>query len=82
MHRMIILALALALAACGPGGGSHRPGAASDAVNDACRALGEASALFGANADVRGYRGIDDMASSCEFASADGPREVGNRRPA
>ena len=63
--------LALTLAACGPSGGA-RPGPASDRINDACRTLGDAAAIFGANADVRGYGGIDDMAGSCEFASADG----------
>lgn len=71
-NHAIAASLFLALAACGPSGGGHREGPASDAINDACRALGDVAAIFGANADVRGYGGIDDMASSCEFASADG----------
>jgi hypothetical protein len=72
-QSIAIAALAL-LTACGPSGGSRSEGPGSDAINDACRALGDTAALFGANADVRGYRGLDDMAESCEFASADGAR--------
>ncbi len=70
---VLMAALAAVLAACGPSGGS-RPGPATSADNDACRLLGDAAALFGANADVHGYRGLDDMAATCEFASADGER--------
>lgn len=71
----VLAAFALALAACGPSGGASRgaPGSSST-DNDACRALGDAAALFGADADVHGYRGLDDMAATCEFASADGAR--------
>ena len=72
-QSVALAVLALTLAACGPSGnGEHRGGPSSDALNDACRALGDATAIFGADADVRGYAGLEDMASTCEFASADG----------
>lgn len=71
-YAALAAVLALTLAACGPSGGAHRAGPTSDSINDACRTLGDASAIFGANADVRGYPGIEDMAGSCEFSSADG----------
>lgn len=71
-NHVLAAAFVLALAACGPSGGSARGGPSSDHINDACRALGDAAAIFGAGADVRGYAGIDDMVGSCEFSSADG----------
>jgi hypothetical protein len=62
----------LATTACGQGG-QHRstPGSAD---NEVCRLLSDTTTLFGANASVVGYRGIDQMGPSCEFASADGAR--------
>jgi hypothetical protein len=36
--------------------------------------LGDASALFGAGVQTYGYGGIDAMAETCEFISADGAR--------
>jgi hypothetical protein len=62
--------LVLGLAACGQGGAGRLSGAASDA----CAMLGDPAPLFGADADVAGYRGIDQMAASCEFSAADGAR--------
>jgi len=62
---------AIALTACGPSSGGARGGGAGG-LNDACRALGDAAAIFGANANVQGYPGLDDMSGTCEFMSADG----------
>jgi hypothetical protein len=73
--RSALLAFAAlaTLSACGQGGGgSQSAGPASD--NEACALLGDASAIFGANAQTIGYAGLDGMAATCEFASADGAR--------
>jgi hypothetical protein len=71
---LLAIAAVAALTACGPGGSQSSGGGASPANNAACALLGDASAQFGANAVVTGYPGLDGMAATCEFASADGAR--------
>ena len=66
------IAMAITLAACGQGGAGGRPGGAAD--NEVCQLLTDPTALFGANATLAGYRGVEQMAASCEFSSANGAR--------
>jgi hypothetical protein len=64
----------LALAACGPSGAGHGTSGGSAADNAACALLGDGQAMFGPGAQHFGYAGIDTMAGTCEFTSADGKR--------
>lgn len=66
------LILAAMLAACGQG--AQRDGGGASASNEACTLLADTTPLFGASADVVGYAGLEGMAATCEFASADGAR--------
>jgi hypothetical protein len=72
-HTILAVSVAIMLAACGRGG-HPGAGARSDADNEVCRLLGDPTVLFGAGATSAGYRGIEQMAASCEFSSADGAR--------
>lgn len=76
-HAALAICLSLALWACGRSGESGAGGGAGPATssnNEACQALGDVAAIFGADADVHGYPGLEGMAASCEFASADGAK--------
>lgn len=68
------LVLALSLAACGPG--AQRPGGGDAAEAGACPLLGDASALFGAGADVVGGGRLDAIDATCTITSADGARSA------
>lgn len=74
-HALLAAMAAISLVACGQGGAGH-DGARSDADNDACALIGDASHIFGAGAQHFGYRGLDAMAATCEFISADGKRSA------
>lgn len=74
MRIAVAAILALSLAACGSGGGG---GSNAAAHAPACAAIGEPSALFGADVQIAGYAGParpDGIGSTCEFMSADGRR--------
>ena len=73
-HMMIVAAAALALAACGKAGEHGAASASRD--NPSCALIGDATALFGAGAQHFGYPGLDAMAGTCEFISADGKRSA------
>lgn len=62
-------ALALMLAACGGGSGSSSGGGA-----DACALIASQQAMFGAHADMQPGHGLDAMAGTCSWLSADGRR--------
>ena len=70
----ILAAALLALTACGKGA-EH--GAVNASHEDpSCALIGDATALFGAGAQHFGYPGLDAMAGTCEFISADGKRSA------
>ncbi len=70
-HLALVAALALSLAACGPGTQRADGGAGA---SDACPLLADPSAVFGEGAQsVHGGR-LDAIADTCSFASADGAR--------
>jgi hypothetical protein len=71
LRKVLAVTLLLTLAACGQGH-VRSPGSAAD--NEVCQLLANPAPLFGANAVVAGYRGIEQMGPTCEFASADGAR--------
>lgn len=75
MRRIATLVFAaIALAACGKGG-EHGP--VNVSRNDpSCALIGDPTALFGAGAQHFGYAGLDAMAGTCEFISADGRRSA------
>jgi hypothetical protein len=70
----ILVAAALTLAACGKGEDHGAANASRD--NPSCALIGDATALFGAGAQHFGYPGLDAMAGTCEFISADGKRSA------
>lgn len=75
MRHIIIVALAaFALASCGKGGEHGAANVSRD--NPSCALIGDATALFGAGAQHFGYPGLDTMAGTCEFISADGKRSA------
>jgi hypothetical protein len=75
MRRITGLALAaIALVACGKGAEHGAANASRD--NPSCALIGDATALFGAGAQHFGYPGLDAMAGTCEFISADGKRSA------
>jgi hypothetical protein len=75
MHRITILAFAaIALVACGKGAEHSSANASRDDAS--CTLIGDATALFGAGAQHFGYPGLDAMAGTCEFISADGKRSA------
>ena len=73
-HVMIVAVAALALASCGKAGERGAANASRD--NPSCALIGDATALFGAGAQHFGYHGLDTMAGTCEFISADGKRSA------
>jgi len=73
-HVMIVAVAALALASCGKAGERGAANASRD--NPSCALIGDATALFGAGAQHFGYPGLDTMAGTCEFISADGKRSA------
>ena len=75
MRHIVIVALAaLALASCGKG--SEHGAASASRDNPSCALIGDVTALFGAGAQHFGYPGLDTMAGTCEFISADGKRSA------
>jgi hypothetical protein len=74
MRFVIVASLtALALGGCGPSGVGH--GTTGGAPNNgACALIPNANTLFGAGERSFGYAGLDAMAATCEFISADGKR--------
>jgi hypothetical protein len=75
MRRITGLTLAaIALVACGKGAEHGAPNASRD--DPSCALIGDATALFGAGAQHFGYPGLDAMAGTCEFISADGKRSA------
>lgn len=70
----IFAAAVLALAACGKSPEHGAANASRD--NPSCELIGDATALFGAGAQHFGYPGLDAMAGTCEFISADGRRSA------
>ena len=70
----ILVAAALALAACGKAAERGNVNASRD--DPSCALIGDATALFGAGAQHFGYPGLDTMAGTCEFISADGKRSA------
>lgn len=73
MKKLAVLLVVALVGACGSGGAPSAPGGAG-ASNAACELIPDAAALFGANPDVAGYRGIDGMDATCTWTSADGAR--------
>ncbi|MBX3429766.1 MAG: hypothetical protein KF779_09310 [Hyphomonadaceae bacterium] len=72
MKKLLLVAAVALLSACGSGG--QRGPENAGASNAACTLIPDASALFGAGADVVGYAGLDGMEATCEWTSADGAR--------
>lgn len=70
-HLGLVAALALSLAACGPGGQRADGGAGG---SGSCPLLADASAVFGEGAQAEHGGPLDAMADTCSFASADGAR--------
>ena len=73
-HLMIVAAAALALASCGKAGVHGSASASRD--DPSCALIGDPTALFGVGAQHFGYPGLDAMAGTCEFISADGKRSA------
>lgn len=67
--RFNALMLAVALAACGQGAQRPEGGGASAG---ACGLIGDANAIFGADAQSVGGGALDAIAATCQYASADG----------
>ncbi|WP_395644990.1 hypothetical protein [Terricaulis sp.] len=70
MRRLLIATFVLGLAACGQGAG--RPQEAAGGGN--CALLTDANAIFGADVQAVGQRGIEGMDATCQWTSADGAR--------
>lgn len=70
----ILAAAVLALTACGKSAEHGSTNASRD--NPSCALIGDATTLFGAGAQHFGYPGLDAMAGTCEFISADGRRSA------